>query len=462
MQVRLQIVGSRQGEDGYRGGVVERGSDEAGVAGAVAPPLGARELGAAALTRVRGGLRALSDFEPNEWRILVPLMFVGFFEVYDLTILTIGAPRIAEGLGVSIGLFGIGVAVIRLAALGSVPILRAADRIGRRSMLLVSIAAFTVATGLTALAWSLVAFIAIQIVARAFLATESSLAGLVIAEEVRSDRRGAGLSLIGAVSFLGPGLAALALLAVPLTALDWRIFYLVALPPLFVVAYLRRNLRETTAFSVARSQDRIQPSLIPRVPPPYGSRLRRITAILGAAGAISTAGFFYSSALAQDEYGWQAVYTAIILSAGPFALAGFLLGGPGSDRLGRRPVLAGGLAIGVAANLMIFSEVRVLFAPGFWLAAAANATMLAVAFAYLAELFPTELRATLTSVVVAAQVACGSLGLLLVGALAGAVDSSLQLAVGGVVAMPVLLLLRGLPETRGSDVVSAKPETASS
>jgi predicted MFS family arabinose efflux permease len=153
---------------------------------AIEPPLTARELAAAGLASVRGGLRELSDFNQHEWRILAPLMFVGFFEVYDLTVLTIGAPQIADGLGVSIGLFGVGVALIRLAALGSVPFLRAADRIGRRTMLLISIAAFTAATGLTALAWGLVTFVAIQTIARVFLATESSLGGVVISEEVRA------------------------------------------------------------------------------------------------------------------------------------------------------------------------------------------------------------------------------------------------------------------------------------
>jgi len=420
------------------------------------PSLGLRDLGAAGIGWVRGGLGALGDFEDREWRVLAPLMFVGFFEVYDLTVLTMGAPKIADGLGVSIGLFGIGVAVIRLAALGSVPILRAADRIGRRTMLLLSIAVFTAATGLTAVAWSLAAFVGIQIVARAFLATESSLGAVVIAEEVRSERRGAALALVGVISFLGPGLTALAILAVPLTPLDWRIFYVVALPPLLVIAYLRRNLSETTAFSVARTDERIHAALIPRVPPPYAARLRRIAIVFGVAGVIQTSAFFYSAALAQDEYGWEAMYTATILTAGPFALAGFLLGGPGSDRLGRRPVLAAALILGAAANVLIFTEVRLLFAPGFWVAACANAAVLAVGYAYLSELFPTELRATLTSIVIAAQIAGGSVGLLVIGALAGVVDTSLQLVVGGVLATPVILLLRGLPETRGSDVVAAK------
>lgn len=425
-----------------------------GAASAAEPSLGLRGLGTTGLAWVRGGLRALADFDKHEWQILAPLMFVGFFEVYDLTVLTIGAPKIADGLGVSITLFGVGVAMIRLAALGSVPILRGADRVGRRAMLLVSIGVFTVATGLTALAWGLIEFVAIQIVARAFLATESSLAALVIAEEVRPERRGASLSVVGMVSFLGPGLAALALLAVPLTSLDWRIFYLAALPPLLVVAYLRRNLRETTAFDIARDEERIQGSLIPHVPAPYRSRLIRVSAILGAAGAISTAGFFYSSALAQDEYGWEAAYTLTVLASGPFTFLGFLFGGPGSDRLGRRPVLALGLVSGVIANVVIFTEVRALFAPGFFLAAGTNAALLAVVYAYLAELFPTELRATLTSVVVGVQVACGSLGLLIVGALSGVVSTSLVLVLGGILVTPVILLLRGLPETRGTDVLA--------
>ncbi len=433
--------------------VARRGSDP-GATSATRSSLGIRGLGANGLAWVRGGLQALGRFNPHEWQILAPLMFVGFFDVYDLTVLTIGAPKIADGLGVTIALFGLGVAVIRLAALGSVPILRAADSVGRRTMLLVSIAVFTAFTGLTALAWSLVAFVAIQIVARAFLATESSLASLVIAEEVRPDRRGASISVVGMVSFLGPGMAALALLAVPLTALNWRIFYVAALPPLLVVAYLRRTLRETRAFDVAREEDRIQPSIVPRIPPLYRARLIRIAAILGAAGAISTAAFFYSSALAQDDFGWEAAYTAIVLTSGPFALLGFLAGGPGSDRLGRRPVLAAGLGCGVIATLLIFTEVRALFAPGFYLAVMANAALLAVVYAYLAELFPTELRATLTSVVVAVQVACGSLGLLVVGALAGAVSTSLVMTIGAIAAAPVILAVRGLPETRGADVVA--------
>jgi hypothetical protein len=60
---------------------VAGGGADPGAVDPVEPTLGPRELGAAGLARLRGGLRALSDFNPHEWRILAPLMFVGFFEV---------------------------------------------------------------------------------------------------------------------------------------------------------------------------------------------------------------------------------------------------------------------------------------------------------------------------------------------------------------------------------------------
>jgi MFS family permease len=168
------------------------------------------------------------------------------------------------------------------------PVLRLADRVGRRRMLLVSVLAFTVATAATSVAWGLAAFVVFQMVARLFLATEESLSGIVISEEVRSARRGAGLTLLGIIAMSGFGLVAAMLLVVPHTPLEWRILYLAALPPLVLVAWLRRNLRETEAFAVAREEDRVQPSFWPHVDAANRSRLWRITVVLGTHGLLGT------------------------------------------------------------------------------------------------------------------------------------------------------------------------------
>ena len=129
---------------------------------------------------------SMVDFNRREWSVLAPLATAGFFEVYDVALLTLAAPVIAGGLGVPIALFGIGVALIRLATFGSLPLLRLADRWGRRTLLIASLALFTLATGATALAWGFVAFVGLQMIARVFLSTESALSSLVVAEELRA------------------------------------------------------------------------------------------------------------------------------------------------------------------------------------------------------------------------------------------------------------------------------------
>ena len=397
------------------------------------------------------------DFSRAEWRVLLPLATAGFFEVYDVALLTLAAPQIAGGLGVSVAAFGIGVAIIRLFTLGSVPLLRLADRWGRRPMLIASLAAFSVVTGLTSLAWGLVAFVVMQSLARVFLATESGLAGLVVAEQLRDDRRGSGLSVLGIISGIGYGAVAGLLLLVPLTPLDWRLFYLVALAPLALAAVLRRGLPETRAFQAARRADRLQTSLIPRLEPRDRFRLRRVVLIVAAFGLVQTSGFFYGSELAQDDYGWSGLFTVLILVSALFGILGFWLGGRISDLAGRRPMMALAMVLGAAGTVMVFTEVRSLFPPGLFLLTAAGSCFAAASVAYVAELFPTEVRATTAAFVLACQVVAGSVGLALLGGLAGVVSPSLLLIVLGGCLAPAALALRGLPETARRDLIRVTP-----
>lgn len=399
------------------------------------------------------GIRSLVDFDRREWGVLAPLATVGFFEVYDVALLTLAAPAIAKGLGVGIAAFGIGVAIIRLATLGSLPLMRMADRWGRRTLLLASLALFTLATGLTALAWGLLAFVALQMAARVFLATEAGLANLVVAEELRPDRRGAGLSALGIVSGLGYGAVAGMLLLVPLTPLDWRLFYIVALVPLALAAYLRRRLPETRAFEVARAQHRVQTTLWPRVAPEDRRRLWRVGGIVAAFGLVQTSGFFYASELAQTDYGWSTLFTVLILASAFFGVLGFWLGGRISDLAGRRPMIALAIVLGAVGTVLVFTQVEALFTPGFFLLATAGSCFLAASVAYMAELFPTEVRASLTSFVLVCQVAAGSIGLAILGGLAAVVSPYLLMLVMGGCLTAALLALRGLPETSRRDLV---------
>jgi putative MFS transporter len=388
--------------------------------------------------------------------VLLPLCLVGFFTNYDTGLLSLAAPTIADGLGVSIATFGIAVALIRLAALGSVVTLRLADRWGRRPLLLISVLAFTLLTGLTAAAWGLVAFVVFQMLARLFLASEETLAAVVLTEELRPDRRGAGIGLLGIISTAGFGLVALLMLVVDRTPLGWRLFYVAALLPLVVVVYLRRNLRETRAYAAADNAQRLQQKWWPDLEPQHRSHLWRLLAVLLLVGMLGTSAFFYAADLAQNGYGWRGLFTVIVFAAAPTTLAGYVLGGRCSDHFGRKPVTTFAVLAFSVGAVLVFTGQPALFVPGFFLLAGADAAVQAVRSAFAGELFPTEVRATLASLAGAVTVAGGSVGLLLAGVLAPVLDP--QVCVLGIAAACAVsvLLLRPLPETAGIDVVAPR------
>ena len=252
----------------------------------------------------------------------------------------------------------------------------------------------------------------------------SRSAGIVISEELRPDRRGAGLTLLGIIAMTGFGLVAIMLLVVPLTPLDWRILYVAALPPLLLVAWLRRNLRETKAFTVAAGgASACRASFWPQVDRVHRPLLWRITVVLGTHGLLATPMFFYAAELAQDGYGWEGLFTVIVIAAGPGHPPRLRRRRP-AERPGRAASrsCSGRSLIVIVGVLLVFSEERWLFAPGFFLLTGADAGLAAVRPSYLSELFPTEVRATLLAFVLAVVVAAGSLGLVVVGVLEGVVE----------------------------------------
>lgn len=398
----------------------------------------------------------VTRFDSHEWSVLLPLCLVGFFTNYDTGLLALASPVIADGLGVSVATFGIGVALIRLGALGSVFTLRLADRWGRRPLLLLSVVVFTILTGATAAAAGLVVFVVLQLLARLFLATEETLAGVVLTEELRPDHRGAGIGMLGIISTAGFGLVAILLLVVDSTPLGWRLFYVVALLPLAVVIYLRRNLAETTAYAVAAERGRVAQPWWPDLHPVQSAHLRRLLLVLGAVGMLATASFFFAAELAQDTYGWKGLFTIIVFAAAPTTLLGYVVGGRLSDRYGRKRMLTLAVFAFTAGTLLVFSGERAMYAPGFFLLAAADAAVQAVRSAFASELFPTEVRGTLAAVAGAVIVAAGSVGLLVTGLLAPVVDPSLTVVGLALLAAASTLALRGVPETAGIDVIAPR------
>ena len=111
---------------------------------------------------------------------------------------------IADKVGLSGTSLGVGLAIIRLASLGSLPLIGIADRLGRRPVILgVTIAglALTVVAAASPGYWW---FVAIFAFGRPLLSATNALAGVMSAEETGSRDRSAAVALVRGVTGWGP------------------------------------------------------------------------------------------------------------------------------------------------------------------------------------------------------------------------------------------------------------------
>lgn len=178
-------------------------------------------------------------------RALLLLAPATFFQGYDDLLLSLALPLIAAELHLSAARAGLAVSVVQAGAFGVLVLLPLADRIGRRPVLVGTIAGYTLATGATALSRGVADLVAYQFVARICLGTEYALATIALVELVPPVRRGRALAVLTATSALGMAGAGGAFLAVAATGASWRTLYAAGLVPLVLVALARRRLPET-------------------------------------------------------------------------------------------------------------------------------------------------------------------------------------------------------------------------
>lgn len=97
-----------------------------------------------------------------------------------------------------------------------------ADRMGRRRLFLVSLVGLSLATFSTAFTQTIGQFIALQMLARAFMVTCSATSFVIITEEFPAAHRGWGIGILGALGAMGYGLGLLLFAAIEVLPLGWR------------------------------------------------------------------------------------------------------------------------------------------------------------------------------------------------------------------------------------------------
>lgn len=406
--------------------------------------------------------------DPRAATVLALLCVFAAIAGYLGTIITQTLTYAAGQFGSSTADQGTLLASIRIGVLLSLVVVAAADRRGRRRVLVVSTVGACVLTAIGALAPGMVWLGTAQTFSRALSTVVALLVTIIAVEEMPAGARAFAVSVLTMTAALGAGLCVANLLYVDVAAGAWRVAYV--LPLLAVVPCLRlaRRLPETRRFEVHRLEPPNPSGTTTMVPhDPVAGRPRfdwRRFAMLSVAGFLWS--FFLAPAaqflneFLRTERGFSGALIALfILATNTPGGIGIVLGGRLADRRGRRLIGAVGIAGGVVFTVISYLSWGWPLWAGSVLAAVIGALAVPALAVYGPELFPTGQRGTANGGLQVVGVAGSSAGLLLVGWLSDLVGGIGQaLAIAAIApGVLVLVVLLWFPETARRELEDLNP-----
>ena len=347
---------------------------------------------------------------------------------------------------------GIGLAIMRLASLGALPVIGLADRFGRRTLLLATVGiglALTVVAAASPTYWW---FVAIFACGRPLLAATNGLAQVTAAEQTASADRAKAVALVAAGYGTGAGVIAI-VHSLAASTLGFRGVFVLAVVPLALLPLLRRWIEEPDRFTLAAAGPEHPVPVVDAVARPFRRRLAVIVVLGFAVSVITGPANSFVFLFAQNFLHQPGIVTAgMVVGAGVAGLGGLLAGRWLADRAGRR--LTGALAMVAVAVLAIWTYTGspLALVAGYILGVFAASVFAPAAGSLVNELFPTSVRASAAGWSLAAGVLGAVTGLVAFGAVAGAGH---RFATAGLVtfvpAALLMVLFWLLPETRGRE-----------
>jgi MFS family permease len=403
----------------------------------------------------------------HQWRLLGVVGAANLFDNYGMAILGLALPQIQAGLGVAEAEVGALTAVVRLGVIPAILFSVLADHLGRRRLLLCTILGFALCTFLTGFARDAQQFMALQFLARVFIAAESILAVVIIAEEFDADIRGWGLGMLGALGTLGHGVASLVFAIVNHLPFGWRALYVLGVAPILFLAWFRRTLGETRRFEIHRDsrapgyswRSVLQPfrNLVHMYP---GRIIALSAALLPIAFVFETSMLFVSKSL-QEVHGYSPASVALLyMTVGVLAPIGNVIAGALGDRFGRKRIMIAGIVTNSLA-VALFYNTRGAWIPPLWGAMLISLMLILVLFAALGtELFPTSYRSTASGVRAVVATIGAALGLWLEGKLYVLAGSHARAITLMLVVTPIAVAVIALfvPETAKQELEDISPE----
>ena len=368
------------------------------------------------------------------------VVLVGF----DGSVLVLALPAIAADFNAHVSALSNLGSVLALGALGALPLATLADHLGRRRLIAVGVAGFSLANFASAFAPSLAVLALLRLVAVCFEALVAGVATALIVEESPAEHRGQAVSLLAILS--GGGLL-ITVIAYPLLAPHWRWLFMAGIVGLAAVPFIWTQLPEGRAWQRAHISGSTVRLLLQ---PPWRLRIGVLAAttvlvalVLEPAGLLFT--LFASSSLRMSPSG----ISILIIVSGAIAFPAYLAGGNLSDRFGRRVpgVVLTAVYTVFAAIGFVTGTAGFIIGNLLWSAFASAATP--VMGAWSGELYPTRARATAEAFNAVAGAVGGVVGLQLVGLLAQGVGLGRAIGLAGIAALGGAAILLLLPETRG-------------
>jgi AAHS family benzoate transporter-like MFS transporter len=351
-------------------------------------------------------------------------------------------------VGLSGSVLGIGLAVLRLASLGALPLASLADRWGRTTVLRRTLLVGLVITASASLSPSYWIFVLCFALARPLLSTTSTLIQVITVELSSTKRRINRLVFMSAGAGIGAGLAAI--LHGTIRGPDsFRWLFAIALLPVFFVAPLLRRIPEPTFHG-----DDVHMARLGSVPRGTRERVFIVGVIVFVIGVISgpASGFTFVYGEGVLKIRPDVVASVVALSA-LTGLAGLLLSRFLSHRVGRRWTVALGALATAATASIAYGGGKTAFVVGYMSGVAAGGLLAPAIAALGTELFSHTFRATAAGWIVVAGVLGAIAGLLFFGLIGdsvhitGAGSFRLPALLTFLPLLPLMLLLWRLPES---------------
>ena len=392
--------------------------------------------------------------DPRAATVLGLLATLALFGGYLGTLITQTITFAADEFDAGDTAQGVTLAVVRIGVLLALVLVAAADRRGRRRLLVIAATGACLVAVTGAVSPNMVWLGASQTVARGLSTALALLVGIVAAEEMPRSSRAYAVSLLAMTAALGAGMAVWALPLADLGPGGWRLLYLIPLLAVPAVLAIGRRLPESKRFVVAHER------------PPASGRSGRL-ALLAVSGFlvsmfVAPASQFQNEFLRTERDFSASRITLFTLSTNTPGGIGVLVGGHLADVRGRKLVgsvaLAGGAVLTVAMYLSVGWPLWAWSAIG----AIVGAATIPALGVYGPELFPTTARGRLNGTITLIGVAGSSIGLLVAGVLSdqlgGFGPTMALLAVGPL--LVALLVATVYPETAHRRLEEINPEDA--